>query len=600
MTTRLVTFLGLGDGRAPDAHSRYGRGRFDLDGCVTPPTWNHDVAAAMRYRDVAAILVLGTEEVRRAWFEETDAYREELRRCGFDGFVGFAPIPSGRTAEERWEIFAAIGEALKPSAISLAAPRGEREAEAESPATIVLDITHGFRSQPFFAASAVAFTRVVPKDEALPERLHPEVRILYSAWEARESGDAGPLVPVWDLTQFLRVIEWTSALSSMMRHGRGDELERLLRDTQRAAMTRAAERNEVAGGLERRPPPGFQKLGTACRNFADGLATARIPDLSTRLADHLSRTIDEVKEGVCREVPPLRASLEELQDWCRPLSAGAPVGIDGLRAGVELARRYVRMERYLEAAVALRETVTSAWCVATSAEPYAQPGLAGKPGRGAFTETRRDHERELGRRAWGPARTTSPAEEELLATYREIGDLRNDVEHGGFNAHPRGAAVIRSALVSAVSKLEGTIEALFAGPRPFQAPEGGRRPFVNLSNHPVEAWPQAQLAAARALGAGEPLDFPGGFPSVDPEAGAEEVDELAERTVAEVAGMDPAVVFVSGEFTLTHALVAGLRSKGVRCVAATTRRAVSESARPDGSVVRTSRFEFVRWREYSA
>lgn len=597
MTTRLVTFLGLGDDRKSDARERYGSGRYCLDGLVTAQTWNHDVAAATRYADLASVLVLGTEKVRRVWFEDSDVYREELRRLGFTPVVGFGPIPSGRTDEERWTIFEAITRALSPAPMRLDVQGEAGRREAQKPDTILLDITHGFRSQPFFAASAVAFARVAAESAEKADSPVPNVRILYAAWEMREPGEHGQVAPVWDMTQFIRVIEWSAAISSMMRHGRGDELERLLRDTQRAAL---GDRGAMArGDATGRPlPPGFQKLGSACRHFADGLATARIPDLSTRLASHLSRTIGEVKEGVCREVPPLRKPLEELQEWCRPLAAEDPVGKAGLKAGVRLARRYVQMERFLEAAVALRETITSAWCVATLAEPYPQPGLDGRAARGEFAKSRRIHERELGRRAWSEADAANPGEADLLAAYRSIGDLRNDVEHGGFNEHPRKAGVIRAALESSASKLEATIDALLASRLPWTLPPEGVPCFVNLSNHRVEGWPEEQRIAAETFGAGAALDYPTGFPLVDPEAGPEEVAALADRTVADVARMNPAVIFVSGEFTLTHAFVTRFKRLGILCVAATTRRVVAEQAQPDGSVVRTSKFEFVRWREF--
>jgi hypothetical protein len=51
---------------------------------------------------------------------------------------------------------------------------------------------------------------------------------------------------------------------------------------------------------------------------------------------------------------------------------------------------------------------------------------------------------------------------------------------------------------------------------------------------------------------------------------------------------------VQGEFTLAHALVGRLRQRGISCLAATTRREVIGHA----GGVKTTRFEFVRFREY--
>jgi CRISPR-associated protein Csx16 len=51
---------------------------------------------------------------------------------------------------------------------------------------------------------------------------------------------------------------------------------------------------------------------------------------------------------------------------------------------------------------------------------------------------------------------------------------------------------------------------------------------------------------------------------------------------------------VQGEFTLAHALVRRLQQKGIVCLAATTRREVVEQS----AGIKTTRFEFVRFREY--
>jgi len=54
-------------------------------------------------------------------------------------------------------------------------------------------------------------------------------------------------------------------------------------------------------------------------------------------------------------------------------------------------------------------------------------------------------------------------------------------------------------------------------------------------------------------------------------------------------------VHIMGELTFCFAMVARLQKAGVTCLASTTRRETVENG--DGS--KTSRFEFVRFREYT-
>jgi hypothetical protein len=117
--------------------------------------------------------------------------------------------------------------------------------------------------------------------------------------------------------------------------------------------------------------------------------------------------------------------------------------------------------------------------------------------------------------------------------------------------------------------------------------------FLNLSNHPAANWDAAQRAAALVL-APEIRDWQ--FPEVPPEAGVVEIaaraDELVARLTREYPGVTHAMV--QGEFTLAHLLVRRLQGRGIVCLAATTRREVLE----DSGAVKTTRFEFVRFREY--
>lgn len=116
--------------------------------------------------------------------------------------------------------------------------------------------------------------------------------------------------------------------------------------------------------------------------------------------------------------------------------------------------------------------------------------------------------------------------------------------------------------------------------------------FINLSNHPSSGWSEQQQQAAEQFG--EVVDMP--FPQVEPASTADEVHDLAGELVAAILEYGDAAsltVHVMGEMTLTYGIVAALRGLGIRCVASTTERRVTEV---DGKKV--SEFHFVQFREY--
>jgi CRISPR-associated protein Csx16 len=239
----------------------------------------------------------------------------------------------------------------------------------------------------------------------------------------------------------------------------------------------------------------------------------------------------------------------------------------GRRALVGLAQLYRDMGRWAEAAAVVRE----GWITGFS-DPAAAFGKRGADGLGID---------DLARRA---------AEERWKAegTGRDLAEVRNDIEHAGFRSRPLPAATLQK-------RIRGLVEDfVLSQPTPGCDKESVHPPIlVNLSNHPSGEWGASQREAA-LLCAPEIRDWP--FPEVSPEADAAEIERLAEEIVADLMQAVPGAthVMVQGEFTLAHWLVRELQARGVICLAATTRREVLENA----GGLKTTRFEFVRFREY--
>lgn len=118
--------------------------------------------------------------------------------------------------------------------------------------------------------------------------------------------------------------------------------------------------------------------------------------------------------------------------------------------------------------------------------------------------------------------------------------------------------------------------------------------FVNCSNHNSKNWSIEQLTAAQKWG--EIVDYP--FPSVDAYASEEQILNLAEEILSKLLEMKPDAVMCQGEFTLVYALVNKLKEQGIPVVAACSERKTVEEKLPDGSITKTSVFEFVKFRHY--
>ena len=113
--------------------------------------------------------------------------------------------------------------------------------------------------------------------------------------------------------------------------------------------------------------------------------------------------------------------------------------------------------------------------------------------------------------------------------------------------------------------------------------------FVNYTNHRLKNWAPEQLYEAKELG--EIVDIK--FPSVLPEATAQEIRALAKSEVEKIMACNPGIVLCQGEFNLCYEVIGMLKARGIKVVAATSRRQVEEK---DGR--KGSSFKFVQFREY--
>jgi hypothetical protein len=119
--------------------------------------------------------------------------------------------------------------------------------------------------------------------------------------------------------------------------------------------------------------------------------------------------------------------------------------------------------------------------------------------------------------------------------------------------------------------------------------------LVNFTNHSSEKWSLEQICAAEAYG--EIRDLP--FPSVDPAASEEEIEAIAEQCACTIEGLAPEAVLCQGEFTLCFNVVRKLGTKGIRVLAACSKRDVTEKETEDGNTEKYAVFSFVRFREYA-
>jgi CRISPR-associated protein Csx16 len=537
---RLVTFLGRG--RYDKAVGRY---RYDPAiyrfGDRTAEEAPYLCRALADLLQPAEIRVLATQESEA---DHRECLEETLRLANLPA-PRFVRIPLGKNRDELWQQFQAIKSELRGAA-----------------GPVMLDITHGFRSSPVFAAAVTAFIRAV-------DAAAPELRLCYGAFEQkdRESG----VTPVWELSEFVSLLDWSQALAMFLHTGRADEAA-----AETTKLGRVLRKIWADGGRDG-PEPNLKGLGEALARFGRDFETVRTGDLLIgrqgvkSSAAGLAAAARRGEEEVRRHAPPLADVLDRVVAIAEPLAVEQAdlSGEPGRKAVAALAKAYLRLGRYLEAAATVRE----GWVNFHASRTALSPGAP-------------DFDKDARQAAEGRARVSEQR-------FKPVMDRRDDLLHAQYrqaSATQDGAGISKT-----INRLvEDFVEASCTAQDQTAFGSNGERAaiFVNLSNHPKSQWTAEQTDAASAFGKGTGIEDLC-FPAVPPDADEARVGKIAEECIAQIpAGATHALV--QGEFTLTMELVGRLQARGIVCFAATSAREVEEA---EGGR-RMSVFKFVRFRRY--
>lgn len=386
---RLVSFLGTGEYEETvyelgDSPGRRHKTRFVAD-------------ALACLLDVDELFVLATCE---AWSKHGDALREKL-----PGKVKavLREIPAGQRREELEQQFLVLRDAVTEN----------------DPDTLILDITHGFRAQPFFAAGVFAQLHACGH---LPRR----TEVYYGEW--RREG----ISPLWSLGAFVDLLGWAQGTAVMRHTGDG----RLLVEALKKQRHEQGRRVEKRGGRF----PDTARLIGAIERFSSDLGCIRIASMITGYsqggaagvssAAELLNALDQYREEAEKWHPQLVPLFESLKGLAEGIDSSSLYGDGGLAAMQALAGRYLQLGRYPEAAVVVREGRISR---------YARGPEAVEVKEGKYSP----EAREEAEKRW---------REEEANRARNTAAIRNDLLHGGFNRQPLAAGRLKERVEKEVEE----------------------------------------------------------------------------------------------------------------------------------------------------
>lgn len=336
-------------------------------------------------------------------------------------------IPEGRSEDELWEIFDIVFKQL------------------HSGDEIIFDVTHAFRSLPMLALIILNHARMVNSCKLSG--------IYYGAMEAKGTrGDLEKLsiekrkVPVFDLTPFVSILDWTAGIDRFLKTGRAEMISELLTQeaVPRILKTSRGEQVQHANNL--------RNIAKSTLAFAQNNATCRgksLSDSALLVQQHLTDAIQS-SEHYVKPLKPLLGQMQfhfqvfhdnqemcnifEIVTWClehNMIQQGLTILQEGIITDI-CHRLGLDADNYHEC----RKVVSTAIKVISMNSPQ----------REARYNKNHPHLQLNTIRPHLPSG-------KFIRAFERLRKARNEISHGGYSKHPRKARGFHQTLKHALQDL---------------------------------------------------------------------------------------------------------------------------------------------------
>lgn len=275
---RVITFLGLNPKLA----------RYEYNGtiyeCATFPE------ALCRFVDFDCMNVFVTPKARADTLPT-------LLALG-DPRIEPVDIPDGQNSAEMWAIFDALVGVV------------------DDGDTLIFDITHTFRSIPFFVFLALAYLKSAYKNVRIE-------RILYGVLNPGDAPD-----PVVDLTEFIALLDWMSATDQFIGFGNSQALVQLIRDAASSGNDAPADRLKL------------RQFATSLDDVSRSLQLA-IPDKAMAASHRLSHHLAQAQEPMRRNLRPFLPLADRVEKAFSPIALADPREEENVWRSLALERQII-------------------------------------------------------------------------------------------------------------------------------------------------------------------------------------------------------------------------------------------------------------------
>jgi hypothetical protein len=354
--------------------------------------------ALCQFKRPSALLVMVTNKAREMWLDELQQRLQPL---------GVMPtpidIPDGHSVDDLWDVFD-----------KLTANMQEEE-------EVVFDITHSFRTLPFLSFLAASYLRVARRVNLKG--------VYYGAFEARQPASNPPQptdrAPVFDLSPFMNLLEWTTATDQFLKTGNARELANILQNTQDTLRRASWGQGDL--------PQKLKVVASSLKTVSQALALTR-PREVLPAAAKLGEQLTAAGSDVTQWAKPFAVLLERTRSDYQPLALAQPDDdlAQNLATQWRLIDWYLDRQQVIQAVTLAREWVVSVLCWKLDKEWLDRDNRSSvEDALNAYT--RQKQGRSFTFACWQDDIAALPQADTLADLWGKLSEVRNTIAHCGMD-----------------------------------------------------------------------------------------------------------------------------------------------------------------------
>lgn len=369
------------------------------------------------YRAEDRVFIFTTPSARNAnWLDNGHMDRatnlpkpnKGLYQCFRDLGLDLNPveIPEGKSEQQIWEIFQKVYTCIE---------EGDE---------IIFDITHAFRSIPMLTMVLINYAKLL-KNITLKG-------IYYGAFEVEDEQK-----PIWDLTAFSQLQDWTNAANGFVNYGNAKALKKLAQQTV-LPILRNQQHEQVSIARE------LDKLAKNIESVADHILTNRGAEIvEARVFDRLFINLKNLSDDDF--IPPFQPILQKVKDKIAPFDSK-----HNIRNGFVAVQWCIDHDLIQQGYTLLQE------CIISWITELAGLDMKNKDDRDYVADAIHtiNHKKHEDYEKYQSIIKVMPPE--LPSVYDALSNDRNDINHAGFsrNKTPQN---LRNVLIQTFTKVMSII-----------------------------------------------------------------------------------------------------------------------------------------------